>query len=218
MKITSIVYVLITLFTCLGGKRSNSPAAFMNPSSQIRFVEYNANVVIKKTLDGLICIYIAGNKAINDQFYLFQTGYSYDVEYNKEKVLIAYRESYLLVKDVNAKTYHLFTIDGSGPPSYEVEGYTPIGRFEGFGLGVHTNSEYYSVATASILQHPGNPLPEVSETANCKCFKNETAPTYECTSGGEGATSCGESSTAGEFTESCNVNCGEGYFACCYAN
>ncbi len=55
------------------------------------------------------------------------------------------------------------------------------------------------------------------DALSCKCQKNGTPA--DCNSGGEGATDCSVSASGGAATisgaGSCDVTCGEGYFACC---
>lgn len=52
----------------------------------------------------------------------------------------------------------------------------------------------------------------------CKCRKNGESP-KPCTSGGEGATECSQTIKAGPIVEQdCTVKCGEGHYACCWAD
>jgi hypothetical protein len=210
---TVILFSILFPLTCLVSKKTQSSLSHTTPS--VLNNEYNANIAINKTQEGHIGVLISGNSSKPNQFYILQTKNSYQITDSRNDIIVSYREKYLLLKDVSTLRYYVLTMDGSGPPSSEVELYTLLGKFEGFGLSSHSNSTYYTQASNTILQSPNGPFPPV-QAILCDCQENDIPDTDCNAGGGTGSTSCSTSYSASSgLSSSCSVTCGEGYYACC---
>ena len=93
---------------------------------------------------------------------------------------------------------------------------------KGYGIGKFANSEnafntaldITAAKSRSFFYFPIVPIDV--DKIKCKCVKNSTVK--QCSSGGEGSTSCSLSTTDNGFSDSCSVSCSSGYYACCNYN
>ena len=74
----------------------------------------------------------------------------------------------------------------------------------GFNLAQNSNNMDVTLADIAVMASA-----DPESGSDCESGK------FDCSSGGQGSTSCSVSLTVGGVTFECDVTCGTGYYACC---
>jgi hypothetical protein len=182
-------------------KMGASPSAA--PDNELR-----ADVKIRSTVDGQVCVMVSGGGAKKNQLYLLQTPAGQaDVALDLKSAHISFRDAYLLIEGADKKNV-LLSLTTAAIPANVAQ--LPFALKQlGYGIGEHVSPEYYAEVAAAINANQAK-VPAFASYL-CKCLSKSISDS-QCYMGGYGSSSCTESKDAVHYSR---ASCDTSFYVCC---
>jgi hypothetical protein len=171
--------------------------------------ELQADVKIRSTVDGQICVYVCGGNAKKNQLYVLQTqtvGQA-DVSMDLKNAKISFKDAYLFIQSPDKKNVLLSL--SSAPIPANIAGMQMAIKQTGYGIGEHISPEYYAEVSTAINSNMAK-LPAFAPYL-CKCLSKSISDS-QCYMGGLGSSSCSVSDDEVHFSKAV---CDTSFYVCC---
>ncbi|MCC7504036.1 MAG: hypothetical protein IT259_01995 [Saprospiraceae bacterium] len=208
--------LLITVFAAFL-MQGNPPTNLIAPSADALHPPVNPVVEIRRTADGHIAAVVRNHNDLQYTYFVLKTMQPVQIAapIRLDNVNVTYSGECVVFQSRSDNKVIILRLSSANCPIQTTANAT---IYEGFGLIRQREASIYT----SLTNAPGVTYPPVAEIVKCDCIEENTPDQGNCDAGGQGASECSYSESAGggsvSVSASCTVKCGNGYYACCYDN